>query len=314
MESSELTNLVQQYKTLKTHRERALFEQRIWVRFYASKPQSSDEKRRLRRDILAELLDVPLSAVDIRSQILHCDIPVGNLLWDLLDNKSMPLHTTIKLLRTAMERSRNNSEPLLQSLSSLIADMNPEGNNHGHAVHLSTGRVFFRKNRSSLKPRDPVSKNPPSTSSEVTDEQGVWMGIRKLLTQELERRMAGLDKTVTDALWHEIDIELKVCVDSIQNKIFRIKKREVSGRGVTMDALPRTKVLYACRTLHMDPPEKHGKPIDMKFAQRMKRKLAMLYHPDNHGGSDAERPRYEAVMQAYDILEQYMSALNERAN
>lgn len=316
----ELTHLVEKYKTLTSHKERASLEETIWVKFYASRSTASGEKKPLRRQVLAELLGVPQSSIDLRSQFFHCDPPVADLIWDLLDNKSLPLHTAVKTLRTAVRRSRTNGEPLFNSLAGLISSMNPKDNSHGHTVHLSTGRVFFRKNRGSLKPDDPpLVKDSPKdpeilNSNETTNDPNVWMSIRKLLSQDIERRMSGMDKTVSDALWHDIDIELKVFIDSLQSKIYRVKRREVSGQGATIAALSRAKIMYACRTLHMDPPDKHGKPIDMQFARRMKRKLGALYHPDNHGGSDAERPRYEAVMQAYDILEQYMSTLEERGN
>lgn len=58
----------------------------------------------------------------------------------------------------------------------------------------------------------------------------------------------------------------------------------------------------------MDPP-KRGSSLAATLAQanRQKRTLARLYHPDTNEGSDTTRPQFQAVIDAYLLVEQYVN-------
>ena len=43
------------------------------------------------------------------------------------------------------------------------------------------------------------------------------------------------------------------------------------------------------------------------IANKQKRSLARLYHPDSHGGSEHTRAQYQAVIDAFLIVDQYVA-------
>jgi hypothetical protein len=75
-------------------------------------------------------------------------------------------------------------------------------------------------------------------------------------------------------------------------------------------ALIRRQVREACRVLHVDPPLRLT-AVPARFfdqAKRQFRSLARTYHTDT-SGTDATRPQFEAVMEAWNVIQQFRDSL-----
>jgi hypothetical protein len=125
-----------------------------------------------------------------------------------------------------------------------------------------------------------------------------WKAVRRLSSGYVRTLLIGVpDEDVEESL-RAFEVDLEVLFDHHRAKW---------GRLVRTLSVSRSKLREALRTLHMDLP-KRGQPLSSLITQagKQKRILARAYHPDMHGGSDVTRPMYQAVIEAYATVEQYV--------
>lgn len=291
----EYEEMIEHYKVTAskfTHKERAEFEKQIWD----TAAPSLDLGGMLRRTWLASQIFESQSDIENRSIIYNGGLAADEL-WRRLD-EGMPLTTATGLLRKAKKIANASRIALRDALKSELDDYDKLP-----MYRLANGKVTRRRapatlpNLKDIMP--PKKRGRPSSGH----PRVFWAHIRDQLAHFVAARLVGADPIVAQTLWKDFEKDLKIIFDELQSKLYRARRDDKKGKDLSKE-VSRRAVVNACHTLSMDPPSP-GKAIDLTLAKKQKHKLARLYHPDRHNGDESTRPQYDAVLEAFLILEQY---------
>jgi hypothetical protein len=217
----------------------------------------------------AETLTLSQHVLSCRRDLWNAREPAESL-WERVDD-GMQLGTARRLLRTARA-----SLPTPYSRESLKAAIDEELQKLDGLDDLPAA---------DLSPRDFLAR------------------LRKTVLEHMQPRVAGLPEHERERLLDEFEKDLRALL-SMHNQ----KWQHVSRGLQEQKRVSRQRFVNALRALHMDPPRRHAPlaPI-LAQAKKQKRTLARLYHPDSHGGSEHTRAQYQAVIDAFLVVEQYIA-------
>jgi hypothetical protein len=226
-------------------------------------------------------------------------------LWDRVQTAQppMPLRTAHRLWRVACARTAGaRSVPRSQAVAAVLVEydrLTPTMVNGQLVRKQPHGRMppTLDGLGASVAPR--LTKPGP----EVKHTQ-LWQHIRQCVAELIRRRLPlNLDATVQQQLLQDFDGELNGLFDSLRARLSRLQNTEALFTAIT-----RKQLSAACTALMMDAPPPH-KPVPIGVARKQRNRLVRHYHPDRHGGSEAMRPQYEAVVEAYALVERYNQQL-----
>lgn len=269
--------------------QRAIAEQRVWIDLPVAQRKIPGKSR---QDILAEVLGGKANQIEQRNRVLNGQ-EKSELLWNEI-NAGMPLHTAVNLLKQVRQLVVSEKLSPLDAQTKVIAEYkkNPQ-------VISPTGKVFHRSNPHTIHAKTPQAPKP--TPRNPDSERALWTAARDAIHALALAKLADVPEGVEKMkLLNQMEGDVKSLFVSWSVKIDYTKRRQKQGVAI----LTRPKIIEACHRLHVDPPPV-GKPADLKAASRQKKLLAREYHPDRHGGDEKMRPTYEAVINAYETLEQY---------
>lgn len=227
---------------------------------------------------------------------LHNADPLSAALWPLIDKNELIPATAVRLIQEGRRIAAAQAVPPAEGVRQALAAYQALP-----ATRYVKGRLVRQRN-----PRILPQQGATGRKSQLT-KGALWDTLRKSFAAFMRPRMAGIDPIVAERLWTDLEVELNLLIDTFSSKI----SRTVRGAAPKDDLLARRKLNSALKTLHMGPSSV-GKPIDMKKAREQKRVLARAYHPDRHGGDETTRPQYQAVIDAYNLIEEYAASTNER--
>ena len=282
----------QHYDTL-TELERALTERRIW-----------DSSSRMREPgtrygkFMAQRLGISERLASDR----YCLINQGgsiDLLWKRVDD-DMIVGTAVSLSRSAKQTAADEKIPFGEALAKVLAKydslpaMRTAG---GKVIRRQQGKPMFPEHTDAHAKARRRGRPPTVAPSGVSN---FWDDLRASIANYATERLIGVDPDTAIEVSKNLEVELRSVIDAWQTKLDYLRRKAGEDSAV----IGRRSVLSACQTLHLASP-RVGKPIDMKEAKKQRTRLVRLYHPDSNGGSEETRTLYEAVIEAYIILEQY---------
>lgn len=265
--------------------ERAKREAQIWELV-------TDKEHHHRREYLKNLLGGLLNEYDKR-QVLYGAGAAASQLWERLQAKALPYRTACSILREAKALSRKEARPLPETIGELLAKYDELP----FVRKLPNGYTY---RWGGVRMAEQEKQSPPP----LEEDRLFWKWVRDGIAPYIRQRLSGLDPIWSEQIFKSFEVDLKGVLHTLQTKI---SKATYAHRMETKHAiylLDRESVRAACHTLAIDPPP-FGRPVDLDLAQRKKRQLAQLYHPDRHGGDESLRPKYEQVIKAYELLEEY---------
>lgn len=271
--------------------------------------------------VVAHLLGLPMGAVRNRQHLTSLG-DVTDPLWDLIDNGDLTISTAVLLVRRAKE-IKVSPETTAAAVRRAIAEYYARP----FSKSLSSGKVIRFNGVSPKAPGSPVpplaparrqNKPPPEPERHVPDapkpaaqpaaaatqpqQDDLWARIREMCADYARKRLPDYEAEQIAPELQRLDTDLKIVFEQFADRI-RTKRRETPLKVV----ITRRQVTEACRTLLIDPPKEVTK-IPASFflkAHRQFKILAREYHPDTNGGGEAARPRFEAVMASWRVLQTF---------
>ena len=153
-----------------------------------------------------------------------------------------------------------------------------------------------------LRRRKPTQFRSDRFANKRVTKKSVWSKIRTEIEVYINNQLADADPIVARKIKTEVELDLQCILTDIQAKIARTRKAE---KKLNYEKTISYKmVCEACDILSMDPPLPRQK-VNLKLAKKQKRLQVHLYHPDKNYGDDSLRTQYEAVIHAYELLEEY---------
>lgn len=272
-----------------SNRQKAVIEQDIWFLLGPYKRKEMD-----RRKTLSLILGGSHQDYEQRFILLNAG-EAGAPFWSRLDSGEMSLYTAVRLYREAKSRAHRSRTGLPEAVIYVLAEYD------ALPVSYLPGGGFVRKKTAKKIPR-PVT--PPPRKPVTESSKAFFVAVRQLASDYLAMRLKGLDEIVAEKLWREFEAELNALLEEFAKKVYRtnLAERRIHEAETEVN---RPLIVKACRILCMDPP-RPGAPIDRAHAKKNKAKLVRLYHPDAHGGDESMRPQYEAVLEAWSVVERYV--------
>lgn len=301
--TDDIRRLVTEYRKQHkrwNHYQRALMETKIWEAALPDHRQRFD-----RRDWVAHLTGAKAARIDRRSRLFHPG-PITDPLWERVNRNLMPVGTAVRLLKDALQIAARRHAKSETAVSHALAEVLKQYDNQPGMSVMADGTVTRRRTPYSIRVRhEPRSRRPVEEETERT----LWADLRETMHRMIGLKLVGVatEDIEVQRLVQGMERDVKVLFDDFQQRFYRVQKN-AKRAGETVAMLSRASVVKACRTLAMDPPPT-GKPVDLKAANKQKRRLAAQYHPDTHGGDQTTRSLYEAVLAAYYEIEQYNSQI-----
>lgn len=295
------------HEAAKTHRELATVEAAIWLELRRDSRETGIDIGHP-RDALGKFLSaVSMRAIeDRRSLFITGDL--ADPLWSLVE-QDLSLATAVHLMRKA-KAVRIPPETMSAALRRTIAEYYARP----YQRDLGNGKVarFTTPQRGVGAPGRPSRPRGASNGSGSSDRQrsfgmdvpsDFWKTLRDMSAEYAARRLPGSSPGDIEEDVRALEIDVKVAFEQFTA---RIRRSQTPMRVV----LSRRQITEACRVLLVDPPRSL---TDVPAAFRSKaqlqfKRLAREYHPDTHGGSQATRPQYEAVVAAWNILREFFSS------
>lgn len=288
------TTLIAAWKHATTQKEKAKVEYELW------RHTTVEERQERRIFFMARLLDTKPTFIDCRLRLLQAGDSV-NLLWARVDSDDISLGMAATMLTDARKVQKHMGGTLATALEHFLREYDSwpvrrvGGATNGRLVHYKPISSFSA-----------VSQRKSKQGKRKDPDLAFWGKMRMLLQTFIARRLEDADPLIASSMVGEFERELKVLVTSWTSKLQRAQQRAASS---TVLLVTQNKVTRACAVLGIDPPKK-GQLVDMVMAQRKKRLLAKTYHPDAAG--DGMRAQYEAVLEAYSVLEDYQEMLQQK--
>lgn len=275
-----LRDLLDMYSRATTQRERAELEAAIREAAPAHLPRTP-QKHVMQWQ--SETLGVTQYDLAMRRD-LWCGGGPAEVLWPRIED-GLQMRAAVKLLRKARGTvNRHDREGLRLAIEREL-------------------KLFDDQDRARYaEPEDPDDDGPPLPRADLEPKE-FHHRLRKSLLAYMQPRLGSLPEHDREKLVDDFERDIKALIAQHGAKWQKLARVLTEQKRVS-----RQKFVNALRTLHMDPPRR-GSPLEPLVAQanKQKRTLARLYHPDSHGGSEHTRAQYQAVLDAFLIIEQYVS-------
>lgn len=229
----------------------------------------------------AKLLDETVYSLRTRRDLLIAG-KAAHPLWVHVDN-GMPLGTAARILREARQKR------------SVIG--------YERAVDEELSKRGYKVERVTSSP-----ETEPDAPEFIGSSKALFNMLRTTLNQHLTRELSSMPPQERELLVNEFERDVSALIS-----LHKIKWRRMADTQREQKMITRAQFHGALLTLHMDPP-KHSTPLAqlLKQANKQRRSLARMYHPDMHGGSEETLPQYKAVIEAFLIIQQYVQENENR--
>jgi hypothetical protein len=296
----EIELLIQRYKQEApklSQRELAERELFIWQRLLAHKERGGSHYRTW----ISHNLGADASWVGARSDILALG-PFGDELWHRVTHEKMSPSTASWIVREAKRFAAENQVDLSIAISKALGkyDKMP-------TVLMTKDGFIIRRSRQGKKgkvrgPKQNKRLFAKTLVGKIDNDRAFWKSIRRQVKDFLIQDLRNSDPIFVEGLVEEFSIALRQVNEEFRLKIKKAREED-KGRE-RRSWLSHEEVSKACQTLQIDPPIGR-EPVDLKVANRQKRRLLRVYHPDAQGSTDVTREMYHVVLQAYEMLEKY---------
>lgn len=285
-----LDDLIAEYKrtaTSLTAKERAKLEQVIWLCV-----PNAVRRRTFRRDWLQDNLGVTHYQSEGTNRLLNAG-GISDPIWERVDSKEMTVQVAAQILRMAKKKAEEGHD-----IVSVIASYLEVYDAAKCSYLTPKGQVKIKKGvMRKIGQLFPSSNRKPGKSG-----RDFWQNLRALIRDYVTEHLAESDQMMKDKVLTQLEIDLKTVIEEARMRINSEKARGTSYIP-TNGKSQIEKVKASCRVLRIDYSNGN---IDLDAAKKKKRMMARLYHPDLHGGSEEHREKYEQILEAYRVIENYM--------
>lgn len=261
-----------------THRALAEIENRLYESF--ERDVSGAAIRFLPR--AAGMLGHPEGRLRARYEIRREATVVAEQLWDRIESGNLTLFTAAHLLRRARRRRKCERIPYEDAVGRELECHDAELARLVKPVPEASGHEATRYDKEPT-----VEADTGAFMRRVRIE--LWSHIASLLGSDVP-------EIAREELREDFARDLDSLLEGVRAKAGRLRRE--NGKPIS-----RARLRGALRKLHLDPP-KRGQLPDLKAARRQQRILARQYHPDHSAGDTTAQ--YQAVIEAYDIVDQYV--------
>lgn len=219
-------------------------------------------------------------------------------LWARVD-AGMPIGRTARVLRAARGRaSRRNREAFRRAIEEELRKMDYRPSPEPAAEAAAPTPILPTAGEAA----DPFPSLPPLPAPGLAARE-FWQRLREVLAEHMRPRLEFMPEHERDRLLDDFDRDVQSLCAQHSSKWKKSARAQQDQQRVS-----RQRFANALRVLHMDPPRR-GASLEPLLAQANKQKkiMARLYHPDSHGGSEHTRAQYQAVLDAFLVVEQYVS-------
>jgi hypothetical protein len=265
---------------------KAQIEDRIWNLVLPAERRPYKSKPRY----LAHALGGAINQYAQRAYLLKAK---GNTeLWRRVDHEGMLATTAVRLHREARVLEKRRKIPFIDALMTVLGEYDslPKRGKTRARNPSKLSRVKDRQVQQARKRAKQVRENGDT----------FWKELRESIREYVVAHLPDGEVVDIDPVWRALETDLKVVIEDFQSRLSRLRREQRE----TLEPIKRSRLRDACQTLHLDPPTK-TKPLDMARVRKQKRVLARAYHPDAHGGDDSMRAQYNAVLDAYHVIEQW---------
>lgn len=287
-----IQDLLERYQSASTEYEKAEIENAMWGNASPEARRRVREKKIKRAEWVAEQLRLDRSeaaAIRRRSQLLGHRSAAASL-W-LRVEKDMTL-TTAYTIAIEAKKTRNIQESEEAAVARVLADYD----SRPIVRHVGNGKVTRHEKPSSL----PKSSTKSSKIKRRKNGGTFWMQLREIIGPYFNKRLEGLDPTIVARERERLEFDLRALFEVTQERIRQVRN---DNQDSLSPALARRRFNDGCHVIKIDPPRGPITEGFMKRARTRFRNLAREYHPDRRG--DATRPQYEAVIKAWEAIEDY---------
>jgi len=271
-------NILESYPRAANEQAKAMLEERLW------KLASPAERLDVRRSTwLNSTLPVGIEKrVDGQIASRHRLLGAPQILWDRINNSSIPIMTAVRLWREAEGLHRTVGGGAEQIVTRLLTEWD-----NLPGTRIVNGQVVKRKTIVSHLKKGVHDKS----------KKGNWINLRQAIGNIVKNKAEKfkIGDLEQQELFNWLEKEIMAVIVTFDARITRLKQGKIE--------ITRRQVLQACHTLHVEPPSP-GAPADMALAKRNKRRLLHEYHPDKSRIENAAA-LYQAVIEAFDTIEQY---------
>jgi hypothetical protein len=246
----------------------------------------------LKLKFVAQVVGTKQYEVGNRYEIFRAE-PASHVIWEYVE-RGLPYGTARRLIADA--RRAAGSRDHVAARRHLEAALAALGYRSPDTTEVRAEVPVPARERDDDDPLQEAIGLDWSTSREF------WKQLRKAIVDYVADKLRDADETERAQLLEELETDVGVVLNQHSQKWARRAAAAAERKKVTRHALNQ-----ALRTLHLDPP-KRGQALATVLAQAKKqqRALARTYHPDALGGSDHLRGQYQAVIEAFVIVEQYV--------
>jgi hypothetical protein len=224
-------------------------------------------------------------------------------LWGRVERREMLLHTAAGIVSEARKIVAERHVPVTDAIETALGEYDARP-----FVRFVDGRpVRSRAVGVKAAPPSPEHKDAPPRAAHANGDtvtQVFWSSMRDQIAGYIRDRLADEDPIVAHAAVERFMLELRALIEDHQAFISASRRATSQRRAVGQDTM-RKRLVAAMHVLHMDPPARNHK-VNFREAQRQKRRLLGLYHPDKNKGSEHHRPAFDAVMEAFRVVEQWV--------
>ena len=227
-------------------------------------------------------------------------------LWRRVEFEAMGLTTATRLHREARANAERHKIPLKDALFLVLKEYDrlpQQKTPSGHVVHKRTPTSLSRTKQKQIK------KERRKAGQIRRNGDAFWMELRDTIREYVVAHLPDGETVEVEPVWRALETDLRVVIDDFQARLSRLRKEQREA----LAPIKRARLRNACQTLHLDPPTKNS-PLNMAKVRKQKRVLARAYHPDAHGGDESMRAQYDAVLEAYRIIEQWQNEQEKEAN
>lgn len=302
MTTEELNQLIEQHKAATSERAKAQIEADIWA--------SADSETRQtvgRRRYIKGLLSGIGQRAELRSLLFNAGDAI-EVLWQRIEGEEhMLLPTAVGRLKDAQERVKKDGVSLEEGIALALKEYD------SWSLYKTRSGTKYRK-----RPRSQTrnTSGKPRRRRQMSEEsvKKFWQNLREDVTNFIDRRLSGADPRIAQDLRQDFCVELQILSEGLGHKIDRAKR--AANANATVDKAVRfAHVREACEVLMIDAPiqdhvlDKSHREAFLAKAKQSKRLLANSYHSDKVG-DDSKREQFQAVMAAYETIEEYMESMN----
>lgn len=301
--SQRLITLTEEYKHKKdglSEQQKAELENEIWFVYGTI----CGKRREERRIWFTSQFGGTQAEYDDRANLVNSGKEVEQL-WRRLD-KGMLRRTAVMLLREGKQRfhsenfnkNKTGEITLTEAIKGVLEEYDK----------IEADKIEAAKN---AVPKKKAKKAKPDSGKSTSEDPAnkskkFFQSVRTLTDEFLKERLKEVDPYFAKEISEEYVDWIREGYDDLRKKV---SKHRADAKKERVGKIGRTRFQNACEILAIRGT--FGKPVDLMAAKRCKMQRVKQLHPDKNEGNRETEREFQSVVEAYDLIQEYMEQLGE---